>query len=1353
MNIFIRWTSERPGVFKTIVCFFIILPIFCVSVGLSDHTVSADSFVSSACEIDYPPFCIVDADGNSDGFSVELLRATLAAMGREATFKTGAWVDIMEWLKQGKVQMLPLVGRTPERENIFDFTFPYMSLHGAIVIRDGTTDIKIMNDLRGKRVAVMKDDNAEEFLRREDRGIEIHTTATYDTALQGLSAGRYDAVVIQRLVALRLISENNLTNLKVINQPIPGFRQDFCFAVREGDRQTLALLNEGLALVTADGTYNHLHSKWFAALELPTNRRIIIGGDYNYPPYEYLDENGRPAGYNVDLMRAVAQEVGLDIEIRLGPWSDIVQELEQGEIDGVMGMLYSTKRALKFGFTPPHLVNSYVSVIRKGEGDPPETVADLISKRIVVQRGDIMQDFAIDAGLKEQTTNVDSQEEALREIIRGQYDCALVSRLTAMYLIDKNGWDTLKVGRHSLLSPSYCIAVHRDHKAFLAQLTEGLKILEETGQYRRIYEKWMGVYDDNGLRLVTIFHYITMVTVPLLLILLLSFAWSWSLRKQVARRTEDLLRSEEQFRSLVEGAPETIFVQTDFCFSYINPSGCKLFGAQSRDQLIGQSVMERFHPSIQDKIHDRMCRLNEKQERVATIDEVFIRLDGTEVPVEVSAVPFMYKGKNGALVFVRDITERKQAEKLIERRDTMLARTEGIAHIGSWEWDVRTDTVVWSDELFKIFKRDPARGAPSFSDHAELYPPEDIARLQEAVEEAVSKGTHYECELRALRPDGTIRHCLAQGYPDKDADGKVVRLYGSLQDITELNRAQSRIIHLNNVLRAIRDVNQLIVREHSRERLIQEACRLMVETRGYISSLIILTDEQDRIIMKAEAGGEKSFGFLRKEIERGTIPACFDQARNSDEALLIKNGAEMCAGCGLSDVCPDSDKFCVRLVNDGEAYGYLAVSIQKDWDIDSEEKELFVEMAGDIAYALRVLHMNEVREKIELEHKSLQNQIIQAQKMESVGQLAGGVAHDYNNVLTVIIGYTEMLMAKVGPLDQMYMYLEEILTAANRSAEITRQLLAFASKQTVSPKVLNVNATVESMLKMLKRLIGEDIHLVWRPGNDLWPVKIDPSQVDQILANLCVNARDAITGVGNVSIETSNVTFDENISSQHAGFKPGDYVLLAVSDDGCGMDKETLSKVFEPFFTTKSINQGTGLGLATVYGIVKQNNGFVHVYSEPENGTTFKIYLTREKSAVQEKGIKRSADIPTGNGEVILLVEDDPAIMKMGRTMLEKTGYTVLVAETPGTAVNLARECANEIQLLITDVIMPEMNGNDLALKLLALYPSIKVLFMSGYTANVIAHRGILKEDVNFIQKPFVIQDLARKIRSVLDGD
>ncbi len=388
----------------------------------------------------------------------------------------------------------------------------------------------------------------------------------------------------------------------------------------------------------------------------------------------------------------------------------------------------------------------------------------------------------------------------------------------------------------------------------------------------------------------------------------------------------------------------------------------------------------------------------------------------------------------------------------------------------------------------------------------------------------------------------------------------------------------------------------------------------------------------------------------------------------------------------------------------------------------------------------------------EQEREKLQTQLIQAQKMESVGRLAGGVAHDFNNMLGVILGHAELALQKARNNQDPCSGLEKIQTAARRSADLTKQLLAFARKQIIEPKVLDLNHTVENMLSMLRRLIGEDIDLSWVSARKLWPVKMDPSQVDQILANLCVNGRDAITGVGKLTIETGMKTFDPAYCADHEGFIPGDFVMLAVSDDGCGMGNDILENLFEPFFTTKETGKGTGLGLATVYGIVKQNNGFINVYSEPGQGSTFRIYLPRQPMSAEETSADGHSPIeaPTGT-ETVLLVEDEPDILDMTRTMLEQKGYCVLAAASPSAAIEMARARTDRIDLLITDVIMPEMNGRDLAEKLAKLYPEIQLLFMSGYTANVIVHQGMLNDGVAFLQKPFSIHELAEKVRNVLD--
>ncbi|MBU1567634.1 MAG: response regulator, partial [Proteobacteria bacterium] len=358
--------------------------------------------------------------------------------------------------------------------------------------------------------------------------------------------------------------------------------------------------------------------------------------------------------------------------------------------------------------------------------------------------------------------------------------------------------------------------------------------------------------------------------------------------------------------------------------------------------------------------------------------------------------------------------------------------------------------------------------------------------------------------------------------------------------------------------------------------------------------------------------------------------------------------------------------------------------------------------------------------------------------------------HDFNNMLSVILGNAEMALEYANKDSSMQRELEEIKAAALRSADLTRQLLAFARKQTIAPKVVNLNLTIEGMLKMLRRLIGEDIQLAWLPETGLASIFIDPSQIDQILANLCVNARDAIRGVGKIIIETATVSINVDYCNDNPGFVPGKYTMLALSDSGSGIPKKHLNHIFEPFFTTKKQGEGTGLGLAMIYGIVKQNNGFIKVYSEPAQGTTFRIYLPQYIGKAEEVARTQDLIIPQGQGELVLLVEDETVLMEMNSRMLERLGYRVLATGSAHQAILLAEEHKEQLQILLTDIIMPEMNGHDLAKTICRTNPTLKCLFMSGYTANVIAQQGFLPEGTHFLQKPFMKKDLAIKLHQIL---
>lgn len=502
------------------------------------------------------------------------------------------------------------------------------------------------------------------------------------------------------------------------------------------------------------------------------------------------------------------------------------------------------------------------------------------------------------------------------------------------------------------------------------------------------------------------------------------------------------------------------------------------------------------------------------------------------------------------------------------------------------------------------------------------------------------------------------------------------------------------------------------------------------------------SEERNRLILKTA-----SDGFWRTDLQAKLLEVndAYCQMSGYTEQELLE--------MGVSDIevaeTPGENPNRLKKIVVQEKERFESKHRRKDgsiFDVEISVQKLHYK-DGQRVFFLRDLTDKKLSEEA---NKKLQLQFAQAQKLESIGRLAGGVAHDFNNMLSVILGYTDLALKKLDSTQPLYDDLKEVHRAATRSADLTQQLLAFARRQIAEPKVLDLNLAIGEMLKLLRRLIGEDIKLAWLPGANLGLVKMDPSQVDQILANLCVNARDAITGVGKITIETFNTAFDEVYCDEHPGFIPGSYVMLAVSDDGCGMDKETAASIFEPFFSTKSPEKGTGLGLSTVYGIARQYNGFINVYSEPSQGTTFKIYLRRHEAETEAYQIKTDIHLTEGGSETILLVEDEEIILKLCKRMLENLGYKVLTAKIPNEAIKLSKGYSGSIDLLLTDVVMPNMNGMELSEQLKKGRSELEVLFMSGYTANVIAHHGILKDGLKFLPKPFSSEELAHKVRNAL---
>jgi two-component system, cell cycle sensor histidine kinase and response regulator CckA len=764
--------------------------------------------------------------------------------------------------------------------------------------------------------------------------------------------------------------------------------------------------------------------------------------------------------------------------------------------------------------------------------------------------------------------------------------------------------------------------------------------------------------------------------------------------------------SEEWLRSMLRAAMDGFWMLApDGRLLEVNNAYCRMSG-YSEPELLAMSIpdLEVFETGPEVTAHiAKVIELG--QDRFETRHR---RKDGSIFDVEVSAQ--YCAGEDGRVfAFLRDITEHKRAELALQQEQELYEDLVNTLPAGAYRLrarihgDWRTDT--WrtmaeaqysldfaSDRFCAILgiARQALAADPGVV--SDLIHPADQENFNARNAEAMRDFNPFVWEGRIINGQ-QIRWVHLESLP-RLIDSETVLWTGILYDITELKRTEQALRERKEQLRVIFNTSQAGIILVGSQGTILLANNRMAEMFGMSLSQLIGTSYPDHLHpAERELGDERMGQLIRGEIQSVAVERHYRRADGSD------------------------------------FWGFL--SGKRIENPDGTLRAL-VGIIADLT-----------------EQKKLQEQLGQAQKMESVGRLAGGVAHDFNNMLSVILGHTELARAKVTDSPPLREHLEQIQLAAERSAAIVRQLLAFARKQTVTPSILDLNEIVESMLKMLRRLIGENIDLVWLPGKVLWSVKMDPAQIDQILANLCVNARDAVADIGRITIETGNVTVDPAFCAAHSGFSPGEYVLLTVSDDGCGMDQETLKNIFEPFFTTKGVGQGTGLGLAMVYGIVKQNAGCIDVDSEPGLGTRFKIYLPRHLKGMQAR---TGTMEPASRGhETILLVEDEPAILDLGKELLEMQGYRVLTAGTPGEALRLAEEHSGEIHLLLTDVIMPGMNGRELAEKLLSFYPGLKELFMSGYTADVIAHRGVLDSGMQFIQKPFSLATLTNKVREVLD--
>jgi two-component system, cell cycle sensor histidine kinase and response regulator CckA len=764
-------------------------------------------------------------------------------------------------------------------------------------------------------------------------------------------------------------------------------------------------------------------------------------------------------------------------------------------------------------------------------------------------------------------------------------------------------------------------------------------------------------------------------------------------------------KSEDAFHGLIESSPDAMFL-TDIegIVTYINPAGLQILRAANTSQILGKPSLAFVHPDYHAAVKARTVDVLKSNSPVPLLEEKYIRLDGSVVDVEVSSTSFSYGGNPGIHVLFRDITKRKQAEaELLSQAEEMRWLMKSMANAFVIWGMIFDDKGNLCDIRFEYFN--DAYEKPSGLKLAEVKG-KTVREIWPTTEqswfdlygEVASTGKAKSFVLYHAPTKG-FYNCTA--YRPWDSPERICCVF---EDITEIKRTEEALRANEKRYRVVADITGQMLFDYN-------VATGQMSWWGRIKDIT---------------------GYSSEEFNRLDIKGW--------EALIHPEDLESAVQL-LNKAMHEHTNFSAehRLAKKDGSYIYIEA-----------HGAFFYDSSGNAIQMLGSIKDKTEQKKEEQERIRLQEQLQQAMKMEAVGRLAGGVAHDFNNILTAIIGNVDLAKTYIHSSDPLAQYLDEIGKAADSAASLTQQLLAFSRKQIIEPRVLNLNELIRHLQKMLGRLIGEDIELCTILHKDLGSVKVDPGLFEQVLANLAVNARDSMPNGGRLLIETANIELDSDYCTDHSNIQPGRYVMLTVSDTGHGMSDEAKTRIFEPFFTTKPKGKGTGLGLSMIFGTVKQAGGAIEVYSEVGLGSTFKIYLPHVKQKA-EKLVKEKPEqnLPKGN-ETVLLVEDESNVRLMAQKLLEKLGYKVIAAPNGNEALNLVERNNESIDLLITDVVMPGMNGRELATRLLLLRPDIKVLFTSGYTEDVIVHHGIMENNLSFIGKPYSLQTLAMKIWEVL---
>ena len=1025
---------------------------------------------------------------------------------------------------------------------------------------------------------------------------------------------------------------------------------------------------------------------------------IRVVQDPGWPPVEFVDEHGQPSGMTADYLTLIERRVGVTFErVRDLSWQEAYGRLKRWEIDMTTSVAVTPERERFWTFTKPYMKIPIV-ILTEADVTYVGSMRELAGKKVAVVDGYAVSDWIPRDYPDIRLVRVRNAKEGLDLLERGDVFAYIDNMLVVSYYLAKLKAANVKIAGATPYVNAQSMAVRKDWPILAGILQKALDSISKE-ERDDIYYKWVPIRYEHGFNYRLLWRALAVFAV----ILLWLVVWNRKLSREIRYRKRaeaDLSTSEQRFRQLFEAATMPMcFIDNEGALVDFNKCFVETFG-YSREEITTLNEWQQFvcrDPDYRRWAADTwQSSVHRAVEKKTLIEAGEYRLTCKSGETRTFVVSGAILGDNVLAAFF-DITERQRAEEALLASQLRLTEAMDLAGIVYWEVDPKTVEFIFNDPFYTFYGTTAEREGGYRMSREEygkrFVHPDDMYIFQQAAEKRLaSKEREFQndVEHRIVRRDGEVRHIFARIHVSRDATGRVTRYYGANQDITERKKQE------------------------------EERAKLWSAVERAGEGVFMLTPDGS-CFSYVNAAFCKAYGFTHEE--------------------LVGKSTAMTR----SDRHPQS--FHDSLWSDlqmGKTWSGRQTRQRKDGALIEVETTIAPvrDTSGTIIHYVGV--ERDITQQLQLE-----SQLRQAQKMEAIGTLAGGVAHDFNNILTVIMGLANLMQMSVGPDDRLRRHIDQIVLSSERAAELTRSLLAFSRKQQIDVKPHDVNAVVASTAKLLKRLLPEDVELRVNLADHSLVTLLDTAQIDQVLINLATNARDAMPNGGSLTISILAVELEESFKKTHGFGKPGRYVLLSVSDTGIGMNEETMARIFDPFFTTKEVGKGTGLGLSSVYGIVKQHGGYVDVTSKVLKGTTFDVYLPLVNT-VARHATAESFQVK-GGSETILVIEDDADVRKMMITVLSDQGYTILEAANGETAIRVFDEHKDATSLVILDVVMPGKNGREVLDVIARLNPLIKAIFVSGYTGDIVLDKGVQEDGVDFLEKPISVAKLLSKIREVLD--